>query len=227
MDTTTSLPAASERVYEQVKHGILVGTYRGGTLLTEGELAHDCGVSRTPVREALLRLEIEGLLRLYPKKGALVVPVTLEEAREMMEARSLIEQWAAGAAWGARHTLTATLTEHLQRMRAARADAVATKGSEATRDTELQAFAEADRRFHEAIVAAAGNALLLRTYRGLRDRQLCLMAADLRMSTGRMDLSIREHEQLLRELTTGTRAGFVRLTRGHLQGAAHRLRESR
>ncbi len=91
----------------------------------------------------------------------------------------------------------------------------------------LQAFAEADRRFHEAIVAAAGNTLLLRTYRGLRDRQLCLMAADLRMSTGRMDLSIREHEHLLRELTTGTRAGFVRLTRGHLQGAAHRLRESR
>ena len=69
-------PSASARVYDRVKRDILDGHHPGGTFVTEGELAVATGVSRTPVREALLRLETEGLVRLYPKKGALVVPVT-------------------------------------------------------------------------------------------------------------------------------------------------------
>ena len=63
-------PPAADRVYAHVKQGVLERTYEGGTLLTEGELAEAVGVSRTPVREALLRLEAEGLIKLYPKKGA-------------------------------------------------------------------------------------------------------------------------------------------------------------
>src|SRR6185437_11934747 len=66
------IPAA-ERVYAYVKAAILDRTYPGGELLTEGELATAVGVSRTPVREALLRLEESGLVKLYPKKGALVL----------------------------------------------------------------------------------------------------------------------------------------------------------
>ena len=53
-------------------------------------------MSRTPVREAFLRLEAEGLLRLYPQRGALVVPVSSEESRAVIEARLLLEQFAAG-----------------------------------------------------------------------------------------------------------------------------------
>ena len=59
-----------------VKQQILGGGYPGGALISEGEVSAAVGVSRTPVREAFLRLEVEGLLRLYPKRGALVTPVT-------------------------------------------------------------------------------------------------------------------------------------------------------
>ncbi|MDR3080973.1 MAG: GntR family transcriptional regulator, partial [Streptomyces sp.] len=72
-------PPAADRVYAHVKRGVLDRRYEGGTLLTEGELADEVGVSRTPVREALLRLEMEGLIKLYPKKGALVLPVSVQE----------------------------------------------------------------------------------------------------------------------------------------------------
>ncbi|RSS85248.1 GntR family transcriptional regulator, partial [Streptomyces sp. WAC05292] len=71
--------SAADRVYRHVKEHVLDRRYEGGTLLTEGGLATAVGVSRTPVREALLRLQAEGLLRLYPKKGALVLPVSAQE----------------------------------------------------------------------------------------------------------------------------------------------------
>src|SRR6476660_9315497 len=99
---TAKQPPAADRVYTHVKQGVLERRYEGGTLLTEGELAEAVGVSRTPVREALLRLEVEGLIRLYPKKGALVVPVSAQEAHDVVEARALIEEWAAGRAWARR-----------------------------------------------------------------------------------------------------------------------------
>src|ERR1051325_9098135 len=84
-------PPAADRVYAHVKKGVLERRYEGGTLLTEGELAEAVGVSRTPVREALLRLEVEGLLRLYPKKGALVLPVSAQEIADVVETRQLGE----------------------------------------------------------------------------------------------------------------------------------------
>lgn len=211
MSATSTLPCASERVYDSVKRAILEGRHAGGELLTEGELAQSCEVSRTPVREALLRLQSEGLVKLYPKKGALVVPVSLEEAREILQARAVIEEWAAGAAWPRRHELVGQLRQQLEAMRAAK------------RAHDIPGFVEHDRLFHEAVVAAGGNAILLRTYRTLRDRQLCLMAADLRMSDQRMDASLRAHDQLLAELTSGTKVGFRRACLEHIHGASAAL----
>ena len=89
-------------------------TLPGGSFVTEGALADVCGVSRTPVREALLRLEGEGLVRLYPKKGALVVPPSLDDAREVLEARVVIEEWAARAVWPRRAELVPALAAELK-----------------------------------------------------------------------------------------------------------------
>lgn len=86
-------PPAADRVYRHVKQGVLDRRYEGGVLLTEGELAEAVGVSRTPVREALLRLETEGLLKLYPKKGALVLPVSAQEIADVIETRLLVEEF--------------------------------------------------------------------------------------------------------------------------------------
>src|ERR1700723_3191799 len=87
--------AAKDRALDYVKTRVLTGAFPGGELISEGEVAAALGMSRTPVREAFLRLEAEGLLRLYPKRGALVVPVSPEEVRAVMEARLVLEQFAA------------------------------------------------------------------------------------------------------------------------------------
>src|ERR1700733_14401869 len=82
---------AADRAYEHTKERILDGAYEEGQLIGEGEVSDAVGVSRTPVREAFLLLEAEGLLRLFPKRGALVVPVSAHEIDSVLEARELIE----------------------------------------------------------------------------------------------------------------------------------------
>src|SRR5262245_42283086 len=109
--------SAAQRVYDHVKTGILDSSYAGADLLTEGSLSEAVGVSRTPVREALLRLEAEGLVRLYPKKGALVVPVSAREAEDVLEARALVERFAASRAWQGRAALVGELEPLVAAMR--------------------------------------------------------------------------------------------------------------
>src|ERR1700731_1416330 len=86
--------AAKDRAHDYVKRQVLTGAFPGGELISEGEVAAALGMSRTPVREAFLRLEAEGLLRLYPQRGALVVPVSSEEAPGGLEARGVVEEVA-------------------------------------------------------------------------------------------------------------------------------------
>lgn len=212
---TATAPPASLRVYDVVKQDILDGTRAGGSFVTEGELAEATGVSRTPVREALLRLEAEGLVRLYPKKGALVVPVTADAAREVLEARLVIEEWAAGAMWSRRLEVVDDLVGVLAEMTASR------------RADDVAAFVRHDRRFHEVVVAAAGNSVLLHTYQSLRDRQLTIVAAQMRMSGARLDEALRGHRELLALMRTGTKSEFVRAVRHHVEGAIERLRGAR
>src|ERR1700755_2590401 len=89
---------ATRRAHAHLKAQLLDGAYPDGTLLSEGEIAKALGMSRTPVREACLQLEGEGVLKLYPKRGALVVAVSAREVDELFEARLLVERHALGVA---------------------------------------------------------------------------------------------------------------------------------
>src|SRR5277367_389177 len=132
--------AAKDRAHDYVKRQVLTGAFPGGELISEGEVAAALGMSRTPVREAFLRLEAEGLLRLYPQRGALVVPVSPQEVRAVMEARLVLEQFAAAKVIGqsaeARGVMFDRMAAELARQRRAVVAA------------ELHEFADADRAFH-------------------------------------------------------------------------------
>src|SRR3954451_8810394 len=129
-------PAAA-RVYAYVKERLLDGTFPGGALLRESELSQQLGLSRTPVRQAFVQLEAEGLLELYPKRGALVVPVAASEIEDVLEARPLAEEHCARrAATAGGAALAAELADAI----AAQERAIATgEGGRAE-------FAKADRR---------------------------------------------------------------------------------
>jgi DNA-binding GntR family transcriptional regulator len=197
-------PPAADRVYAHVKQGVLDRRYQGGTLLTEGELAEAVGVSRTPVREALLRLEVEGLIKLYPKKGALVLPVSAQEIADVVETRLLVEEHAARKAVPAPAGLIERLEELLERQR------------EQTSAGDLAAAAVTDRCFHAEIVRSGGNEILSRLYDQLRDRQLRMGVAVLHSHPDRIAKSLAEHEELLWALRSEDADAAVRIVHRHI-----------
>ena len=185
--------SASERAYRWTKERISDGALPGGELVSEGDVADQLGISRTPVREAFLRLSAEGLLRLYPKRGAVVLAVTPDEVRDVIEARLLLETWAFGrvAADGASRPLLA----ELRRLIGVQRKAIA-------RSTGRE-FQEADRDFHHAVVEAAGNAMLTRFHASLRDRQVRMGSKALQADANRAGQIVAEHAELVAALEKG------------------------
>jgi DNA-binding GntR family transcriptional regulator len=206
--------AAKDRAHDYVKRQVLTGGFPGGELISEGEVAAALGTSRTPVREAFLRLEAEGLLRLYPQRGALVVPVSSGEARAVIEARLVLEQFAArkvigrGAAVCA--AIFARLSAELQRQR----DAVA--------KSDWEEFSDADRAFHDVTLQESGNAIVAGFYSSLRDRQM-RMNRELVMHEERITTIMDEHRVIAEAVRDGDLQRTEEALRTHLASTMRTL----
>jgi DNA-binding GntR family transcriptional regulator len=211
--------SAADRAYAYVKGEILARRFAPNDLLSEGQLAGAVGASRTPVREALLRLQGEGLVRLLPKRGALVLPVTVDEMADVMETRRLVETFAARKVLGRRPSaaLGPVLERHLDAMRAA------------MEAHDVAAYVQADRDFHLAIVAATGNEIITSLYRSLRERQLRMGTVNLLDGTGtsvdpaRMQSTLAEHERIRDALRAGRADAVVKAVGAHLDHAQSTL----
>jgi DNA-binding GntR family transcriptional regulator len=206
--------AAKDRAHEYVKAQVLTGAFPGGELISEGEVAAALGMSRTPVREAFLRLEAEGLLRLYPQRGALVVPVSSEEARAVIEARLVLEQFAAGKVIARGPAACAAAFERLSAELQRQRDAVA--------KPDWQEFADADRAFHSVILQESGNAIVAGFYSSLRDRQT-RMNRELVIHDERVTTIMDEHRVIAEALRDGDLQRTDEALRMHLASTMRTL----
>jgi DNA-binding GntR family transcriptional regulator len=205
---------AKDRAYEFTKGRVLDSTFAGGDLITEGEVADALGMSRTPVREAFLRLEGEGLLRLYPKRGALVVPVSVGEIDAVMETRMLVERFALDKVLG-----------NGDREAVADALEIAIAAQEeyaASGDTD--GFVAVDREFHTTFVTAAGNPILTGLYDSLRDRQQRMIITSLLRDTKRIESILVEHRQISAAIRAGDLARADAVLVAHLRGTLDLVR---
>ncbi len=145
-----SIVPVREQIYEYVKQAIITNEYKPGELLSIEHLAHDFGVSATPIREALIRLENSGLLNLIPNKGAVVTDYTKEDVHNAWEMRRLLEPYAGRitAKLDVRKEITAL--EH---------------GIKAIMEGpfKLPRYIELDRSLHELLFAYVPNDLLRET----------------------------------------------------------------
>lgn len=217
MATTPRPLPAKDRVYAFVKERILGGGYPGGELLSEGEVAEALDVSRTPVREAFLLLEAEGLMRLYPKRGALVVPVSPAEVRDVMETRLLVERHTAERLAHGGPEAAAVIGE--LRELVARQERLLDEG-------DLAGFVAADRVFHHAIVAAAGNAILTRISDSLRDRQRRMVAATVARDPELPRRFLQEHRAILAAIEAGDAEQAARRVDEHLERSRARIEQA-
>lgn len=203
--------SASATAYAFAKQQILDGDFKGGELISEGDVADRLGLSRTPVREAFLLLESEGLLRLYPKRGALVVPVSATEVMDVMETREVVECFAIERAARVGAELRDQLDTAIETQQA-----LIDKGDYAD-------FVEADREFHRLFVVTGGNPILVQLYDSLRDRQARMGLAAIATIDGRP--TIDEHRALADAVASGHGGLAVELLKRHLEGLLRRLHQ--
>jgi DNA-binding GntR family transcriptional regulator len=207
--------AAKDRALGYVKNQVLTGAFPGGELISEGEVAAALGMSRTPVREAFLRLEADGLLRLYPQRGALVVPVSAEEARAVIEARLVLEQFAASKVVGRGSAACAAVFDRLSGELQRQRDAAA--------EQDWPAFLAADRAFHKITLDESGNRILADFYSSLRDRQMRMVGESVIRDGQRMTTIMDEHRTIAEALRDGDLQRARQAVQNHLASTMRAL----
>jgi len=205
----------SDRVYETLRAEILDGTLEPGVVLAEIEQSQRLGVSRTPLREALSRLQADGLVRAVGGRGLAVSDVSLEHVQDLFEIREALEVKAARLA--ARRRDRATF-EALR-------DEVLRSGERLAVDPSRRAFYEQTTRMDEAIDEAAGNAYLLASLAGVRlhlarIRQLSRDDAD------RLREATQEHLMIIDAIIEGSETMAAYATELHLHRSLRNILES-
>jgi DNA-binding GntR family transcriptional regulator len=201
-----------EQAYREIRNRILDNIWVPGYQALEQEIAEMLGMSRTPVREALIRLEKESFVQIVPRHGVRVLPVSPEDMREIYEVLTALECLAAERL-ARRHPHASELQPLLdatQRM------------SDALERDDLDAWAKADETFHWMLVSMSGNKLLLETVMGYWDRAHRARLFTLRLRPKPVNSTL-EHRQLVERIAAGDAAGAIAINRQHRERASREL----
>lgn len=205
----------STRVYHQIRSEILKGALMPGESVTEMGLAKDCGVSRTPVREALRQLELEGLVELIPNKGAVILGISPEDICDIYQIRAMLEGGAAErAAQKATDEDIRRLTEIL--------DLTEFYISRQNMQ-QLQAM---DGQFHQLIYEMSGSRMFKRLLKDLHYYIGLTRDASLK-SEGRAAQSVREHRAVLEAIAEHDGKKASRLMSLHVNKALENVLKRR
>lgn len=201
-----TLPMA-DRAYQHTKSLILTGHVAGGDVVSEVAIAEELGISRTPVHEAFLRLQGEKLLNLSPRRGAAVVPMAPDEARDVLEMREAIECSTARRALASGRLPAKVLAEM--------EDNVAQQRLVAGEDED--AYVDLDSTFHAILIRASRNATAMIFHDLLRDRQHRLRHQLLQVGPEEIAHSLADHELMLQAAKDGDADELCRLITSHVR----------
>lgn len=148
-----------ETVFETIRQAIIDGVLPPGERLMEVQLAEDLGVSRTPVREAIRKLELEGLVHMLPRKGARVAPLSPGDVRDMMQIRGALEALAARLAAKNAGMIQIGALKHNNYL-----------FEKAAREGNIAGIVSSDIAFHETLYEASGNSRLRTMINALREQ---------------------------------------------------------
>lgn len=212
MDTAFSaleLPRTlADTVYGTLKRDILDFRLAPGDRFTETEIADRLQVSRTPVREALFRLEREGYLEVRQRNGWLVKPLDFNTLDHFYELRSVLEAAAV--------RILCAPENGTVLQRALRPLAETWLVDEDGRSDDCERLADLDERFHIELVAAAGNPEIARVHRAATERIRIVRRLDF-TQPDRIRKTYEEHGAILSAVLAGDAAQAVRLLQSHIQ----------
>jgi DNA-binding GntR family transcriptional regulator len=197
--------SSADRAIAYIRQAIIDGTFPGESMLSESQLASQLGMSRTPVRTALARLQDEGWIRIYPKSGALVRGLTSEDVADIVDARVVLETSGVTRATSeVRARLAVDLRPAIQEQR------------EVLAAGDMQRFVELSVEFHGAFLTVGGNPYLIDLGERLANRQRQMLFAHQDAMRRRSDHIIDEHQHLLDCLRDDDPARFDHILRAHL-----------
>lgn len=193
------------QAYQELKRIILEGRVPPGAKLNEGELARALGISRTPIREAINRLEKEGLVEIFPQRGAFVVQFTEKDVYELFLIRENLEGLAARLAAG--KITPASL---------GRLESCLEGFKEPFREKDVQRYSREDFKFHQTIVLLSDARRLIQLVSALHDYIRMFRLTTLGMAD-RMKTSLADHGRILEALRKKDPEEAEQGMRQHLQ----------
>ncbi|WP_308637959.1 GntR family transcriptional regulator [Paenibacillus silvisoli] len=195
-----------DQAFEAIKRGIVSGEWPGGTFLSEKMLSELLGMSKTPIRSALDRLEMMGLVKLAPKQGVTVQEVSLKKILEIYELRMSLETFAVRR-----------LTGQMDAAFFAGLDANLALQAEAIGREDIIRYVELDRQFHAMIIAGLDNEEYTEVMSRIQDKFLLVVRTTFDRNKQRLAGSIEEHWQIRHALAGADPELTVRLTQRHIE----------
>lgn len=200
-----------EVVCEALREAIRNGVLKPGERLMEIQLAEELGVSRTPVREAIRKLELEGYVVMMPRRGTYVASMSIRDINEIFEIRTALESLSNGLA--AEH-ITEEELEHLQRLLVIIGGYI--------KAGDIEKIVETDIEFHDLMYHAARNQRLVGIISNLRD-QLTRFRTLSMSYPGRLEATIEEHKAIVEAIANGDRKMASKAAEKHMENSEKTL----
>ena len=191
-------------VFNTLRRAILTGELKPGERLMEIHLANRLGVSRTPIREAIRKLELEGLVTMIPRRGAEVAQITEKSLQDVLEVRRALDALCAELACD---RITAEGKAALKN--------ACDQFDEATKTGEVVAIAEADVALHDIIVQATGNQRLIQLINNLSEQMYRYRFEYIKDESGHENL-VNEHRMIYESIMNGDREKAAAAARLHI-----------
>lgn len=196
-----------EMVFESLREAIIQGRLKPGERLMEIQLADEMGVSRTPIREAIRKLELEGFVVMVPRKGAFVAGISVKDIVDVFEIRASLEALAAGLA---AERITPDELEELERSLVVI--------SEVSSKEDINAIVETDTNFHELIYKASRNERLSQMIVHLKEQIQRFRTTSL-SQPGRSKNALEEHRKIVEAISDRNAELAQSLAREHIENA--------
>ncbi len=195
-----------ERAYDELKRHILNDDYPPGSFLAERRLAEQLGMSKTPVKAALERLELEGFICVSPQQGIVVREFSVHEIADLYEIRAALESYTMRLIAGRlSEAQIARLRENLAALKS-----IAGSG-------DVSSAVVLDAEFHILFTRFLGNREFLRVMEHLRHKMHRVITKAFRLNPGRIDTSYKEHKAIVDVVIAGNGNQAAKLIESHLE----------
>ena len=191
-------------VFKTLRQAILLGELKPGERLMEMQLANKLGVSRTPIREAIRKLELEGLVLMIPRKGAEVADITEKSLKDVLEVRRALEELSV------KLTCDRITKEEIKELEQA-----AENFRKTMKSKDITEIAEADVRFHDVIYTATKNQKLIQLLNNLHEQMYRYRIEYLKDEEVYPKL-LKEHKEIIERINRGEKEEAARIVCEHI-----------